>query len=112
MGKLGRDFGCIIPCHAIPCYTRDASSVTASWPVCRDTIEAMTGKAWNQGNGMEVTRDYRINKKGCFPQNVGYDGFAVVSARQTVVRQRCPTQDVGIGEWLSMKPCSKIYDRT
>lgn len=42
--------------------------------------------------------EYRINKKGCFPQKVGYDGFAVVSSRQTLVRQRCPTQDVGVGK--------------
>lgn len=61
---------------------------------------------------MGVTRDYRINKKDCFPQNVGYDGFAVASSRQTLVRQHCPTQDVGVGKWLSMKPCNKIYHRT
>lgn len=30
VGKLDKEFGCIIACHAIPCYTRDASSVTAS----------------------------------------------------------------------------------
>jgi len=57
---------------------------------------------------MEVTRDYRINKKGCFPQNVGYNGFAVVSSRQTLVRQHCATQDVGVGKW----PCNKICNRT
>lgn len=72
---------------------------------------AMTGKAWNQENGMGVTRDYRINKKDCFPQNVGYDGFAVASTRQTLVRQHCPTQDVGVGKWLSVKPCNKICHR-
>lgn len=62
------------------------------------TTGAMTREAWNQGNGREIIGDYRINKKGCFPQKVGYDGFAVVSSRQTLVRQRCPTQDVGVGK--------------
>lgn len=42
----------------------------------------------------------------------GYDGFAVVSSRQTLVRQHCPTQDVGVGKGLSMKTCNKIYNRT
>lgn len=113
VGKLDKDFDCIILCgQGHSCYMRDASSVAVSWPVHRGTIGAMTGKVWNQGNGMEVTRDYRINKKGCFPQNLGYDGFAVVSSRQTLVRQHCPTQDVGVGKWLSVKPCNKIYNRT
>lgn len=112
VGKLDKDLGCIIPCHAIPCDMGDTSSITASRLVHRGTIGAMTGKAWNQENGMGVTRDYRINKKGCFPQNVGYDGFAVASSRQTLVRQHCPTQDVGVGKWLSIKPCNKIYNRT
>lgn len=58
----------------------------------------MASEVWNQGSGREITRDYRINKKGSFPQKVGYDGFAVVSSRQTLVRQYCPTQDVGVGK--------------
>lgn len=66
VGKLDKEFGCIIACHAIPCYTRDASSVTASWPVHTGTIEATTRKVWNQRNWMDVTRDYRINKKAVF----------------------------------------------
>lgn len=111
-GKARKDFGCIIPCHEVPRYMRSAGSVTASWLVQRGTMAAMTGKVWNQKNRMGVTRDYRINKKDCFPQNVGYDGFAVASSRQTLVRQQCPTQDVGVGRWLSMKLCNKIYHRT
>lgn len=110
--KPGKDLGCTIPCHELPCYMRYSSSVTASWLVQRGTMAAMTGKAWNQENGMGVTRDYRINEKDCVPQNVGYDSFAVASSRQTLVRQHCPTQDVGVGKWLSMKPCNKIYHRT
>lgn len=112
VGKLDKDLGCIIPCHAIPCYMRYASPVTASQLVHRSTIGAMTGKAWNQGYRMGVTRDCRMNKKGCFPQNVGYDGSAVAFCRQTLVRKHCPTQDVGVGKWLSMKPCNKLYHRT
>lgn len=111
-GKARKDFGCIIPCHEVPRYMRSASSVTASWLVQRGTMAAMTGKVWNQKNRTGVTRDYSINKKDCFPQNIGYDGFAVASSRQTLVRQHCPTQDVGVGKWLSMKLCNKIYHRT
>lgn len=61
---------------------------------------------------MGVTRDYRISEKVCFPQNDGYDGFAVASSRQMLVRQHSPTQDVGVDKWLSVKPCNKIYNRT
>lgn len=62
VGKLGKDLGYVIPCHATPCYMRDVSSVTVSQLVCRGTIGAMTGRAWNQQNGMEETGDCRINK--------------------------------------------------
>lgn len=110
VGKLDKDLGCIVPCHEVPCYMRYASSVTASWLIW--LMAGMTGKAWNQENGMGVTRDYRINKKVCFPQNVGYDGFAVASSRQTLVRQHCPTQEVGVGKRLSVKPCNKVCHRT
>lgn len=109
-GKARQNLGCIVPCHEVPCYMRYASSVTASW--LKWLMAGMTGKAWNQENGMGVTRDYRINKKVCFPQNVGYDGFAVASSRQTLVRQHCPTQEVGVGKRLSVKPCNKICHRT
>ena len=55
-------------------------------------------------------------RKAVFHQKIttinGYDGFAVVSSGHTLVRQHCPTEDVGVGEGFSMKPCNKIYNGT
>lgn len=58
---------------------------------------------------IELIRKAVFHKK---KKKKGNDGFAVVSSGHTLVRQHCPTQDVGAGKGLSMKPCNKIYNRT